>query len=75
MKHNPDDRRDNVERIQNNIDNTIKNMEIADEIIASTEDSKKKKALKSKNKRREDALEGMISEIKDEADARENKYR
>lgn len=73
MKHNPDDRRDNVERIQNNIDNTIENMEIADEIIASTEDPKKKKTLKNKNKKREDALEGMISEIKDEADARENK--
>ncbi len=75
MKHNPDDRRDNVDRIQNNIDNTIKNMEIADEIIASTEDSKKKKSLRKKNRRREDALEGMINEIKDEADARENKYK
>lgn len=73
MKPNPDDRRDNVERIQNNIDNTVKNMEIADEIIASTEDPKKKKALKNKNKRRDDALEGMISEIKDEADARKSK--
>ncbi|MEN6325506.1 MAG: small acid-soluble spore protein Tlp [Syntrophomonas sp.] len=75
MKHNPDDRRDNVDRIQNNIDNTIKNMEIADEIIASTEDPKKKKSLKNKNQRREDALDGMISEIKDEAEARENKYK
>jgi len=26
MKHNPDDRRDNVERIQFNIDHTIKNI-------------------------------------------------
>lgn len=33
MKRNPDDRSDNVERIQENIDNTIRNMELAEEII------------------------------------------
>ncbi|MDD2619834.1 MAG: small acid-soluble spore protein Tlp [Syntrophomonadaceae bacterium] len=75
MKHNPDDRRDNVDRIQNNIDHTIQNMVIADEIIATTRDPKKKKSLQNKNEKREDALDSMRNEIKDEADAKEHKYK
>lgn len=75
MKHNPDDRKDNVEKIQENIDMTIQNMEIADEMIAKTDNRKTKEELKAKNERREDALAGMRSEIKDEADARKNDYK
>lgn len=75
MKNNPDDRKDNVERIQENIDMTIHNMEIADEMIAKTDNPQTKAELKAKNERREDALEGFRREIKDEADARENGYR
>jgi small acid-soluble spore protein (thioredoxin-like protein) len=74
-KHNPDDRRDNVDKIQNNIDHTIENMGIADEMIALTDDPKKKKALKDKNERRRDALSGMRNEIKDEANDKKNNYR
>lgn len=75
MKHNPDDRRDNADRIQRNIDMTIDNMRRADEVIASTSDKKLKQDLTDKNKRREVALNGMRHEIKDEADAAENGYR
>lgn len=67
MKHNPDDRRDNVERIKNNIDNTIINMELADEMISESDDEKMKQTLKEKNDRRRDALGGMRKEIRDEA--------
>jgi len=67
MKHNPDDRRDNVDRIQKNINHTIQNMELADEMIAKTDDPKSKKDLKEKNDRRRDALNGMRAEIRDEA--------
>lgn len=68
----PDDRSDNVENIQYNIDHTIKNMELADEMIDITDDEKMKQALLAKNDRREDALRGMRAEIRDEANAREN---
>ena len=74
MKNKPDDRRDNVERIQRNIDMTIKNMELADELIEKTDDEKMKKDLDEKNKRRKRALEGMRFEIADEAAAREDDY-
>lgn len=70
MKSNPDDRSDNVEKIQKNIDFTIHNMELADEMIAKSDNSKTKEDLRAKNERRENALEGMRKEIKDEADAR-----
>ena len=67
----PDDRSDNVEKIQDHIDHTIKNMELADEMASVTEDEKMKQALLAKNDRREDALRGMRAEIRDEANARE----
>ena len=72
MKSKPDDRSDNVQRIQKNIDMTILNMEFADEMIAKTSDEKLKKALIEKNERREQALRGMRNEIADEAAHLEN---
>jgi small acid-soluble spore protein (thioredoxin-like protein) len=72
-KPNPDDRSDNVERLQKNIDTTIRNMEAADEMIAKTSDDKMKRELKEKNERREQSLGGFRKEIRDEARARDSK--
>ncbi|HEX9059680.1 MAG TPA: small acid-soluble spore protein Tlp [Clostridia bacterium] len=74
-KHNPDDRSDNVEKIQRNINYTIQNIELAEEMIAKTDDEKMKKELEAKNERRRDALNEMRKEIRDEAIDRENGYR
>lgn len=74
-KNKPDNRKNNVERIQRNIDLTIHNMELADELIAKTSDKKMKKTLTEKNERRRQALDGMRSEIRDEANAREIGYK
>ena len=71
----PDDRRDNVEHIQENINHTIENMRKADEMIEETSDDKARENLKEKNSRREEALKGMRSEIRDEAIASENGYK
>ncbi len=75
MKHKPDDRRDNVEKIQASIDHTIKNMELAEEMIVLSDDEKTKKSLKAKNERREEALEGFRDEIRDEAIDRDRGYK
>lgn len=75
MKAKPDDRRDNVERIQKNMNHTIENMRKAEEMAEETSDDAMRKDLKEKNDRREEALKGMRSEIRDEADAREKGYR
>ena len=36
MNHKPDDRRDNVDKIQYSIDKTIQNIRLADEMIEKT---------------------------------------
>lgn len=72
MKPKPDERSDNVERIQRNIDLTIHNMELAAELILRTSDPKMKEALVAKNERRQRALESMRKEIREEANHREN---
>ena len=48
-KPKPDDRRDNVDKIQYNINKTIQNIELAEEMIAKTDDEKTRKALEEKN--------------------------
>ncbi len=67
MKHNPDDRRDNVERIQRNINSTVENIRLANETLEETDNDKTKREIIEKNNRRQEALEGMRKEIKDEA--------
>lgn len=75
MRTKPDDRRDNVDRIQHNISNTIQNIELAEEMIQITDDKKMKNTLIEKNERREKAFNGMKEEIKDEAIAKKNGYK
>lgn len=74
MKHNPDDRRDNVDRIQENINNTLENMRLAEETMESADNEKMRDAIAAKNKRRREALNNMRHEIKDEAEASEKGY-
>ena len=75
MKNKPDDRRDNVDKIQNNITNTIQNFHLAEEAIERTDDEKMKNALKQKNNRREDAIDGLKEEMKDEGISKQNGYK
>lgn len=74
-KPKPDDRRDNVDKIQFNIDNTIENYNLTEKLIAKADDEEKKRELIEKNERREDALSSMRSEIKEEAAAKKNGYK
>ena len=71
----PDDRRDNVERIQFNIDNTIINYRKTEDAIKITEDKKQKSELEEKNERRDQALKSMRKEIRQEAIDRKNDYK
>lgn len=63
---NPDDRSDNVEKLQQKVQDTIENIEAAHETMkfASGEDKEK---IIAKNRRREESISGMREEIKDEA--------
>lgn len=75
MKSKPDDRRDNVKKIQENINHTIKNIELAEDMMAVTDNPKTKRDLKEKNNRREEALDGMKKEIRDEVADKNKGYK
>mgnify|MGYP000595311825 CR=1 FL=1 len=75
MRHKPDDRSDNVEKIQENINNTLENIRLAEETMEKTDNEKMRQAIKAKNERREEALNNMRHEIRDEALYQERKDR
>jgi small acid-soluble spore protein (thioredoxin-like protein) len=66
-KPNPDDRSDNVEKLQNMIENTIQNMEAAEESMALTDSDTQRRQIQEKNERRRESIDSFRSEIKDEA--------
>lgn len=71
----PDDRSDNVERLQNIIDHTIANKEEAEDYLQAHQEHMSEEQIQemqAKNERREQSLEGLREEIKDEAEARRN---
>ncbi|MFD2616029.1 small acid-soluble spore protein Tlp [Terrilactibacillus laevilacticus] len=70
VKPKPDDRSDNVERIENNIGHTLQNIDEANDYVKAHSDeisAEVKEQIKEKNQRREDSIEGLREEIKDEA--------
>lgn len=68
MAHNrpkPDDRSDNVEKLQEMIHNTIENMEEA-EATMELSNEKDRANIAAKNERRRESIDAMRAEIKDE---------
>ena len=65
-KPKPDDRSDNVEKLENMVQDTIQNMEKARETMQYSSDEEQEK-IKAKNNRREEAIQGMREEMTDEA--------
>ncbi len=66
---NPDDRSDNVEKLQRNIENTQANMREARETLRAYGDQmneKDKENMIEKNERRREAIQGFREEIQDE---------
>ncbi|WP_368775067.1 small acid-soluble spore protein Tlp [Bacillus aerius] len=70
---NPDDRSDNVEKLQDMIENTLENIDESEETMGlSTEEEKQ--MIKQKNENRRTSIDAMRSEIKDEEAARKSGY-
>lgn len=66
----PDDRSDNVARLQNAIEDTMGNLREAEDFLKAHGDAmhpEDKRDIEAKNRRREEAIEGFRAEIKDEA--------
>ncbi len=69
-KPNPDDRSDNVERLQEHIENTYENLDDAEDFLAAHDEemrSEQEEPIRAKNRRRREAIEGYRDEIEDEA--------
>ncbi len=62
---NPDDRSDNVEKLQNMIHNTIENMDRAEEAM-ETASPEQREQIAIKNEHRRESLASMRREVKDE---------
>lgn len=71
----PDDRRDNVDKIQNMIDNTIVNYRETKDLMKKVDNEKERQDLADKNMRREQSLKNMKEEIRDEAIDKKNGYK
>lgn len=69
---NPDDRSDNVEKMQEMIHDTIENMHEAEESLEFASDEQKRQ-VRAKNERRKEAIEGFREEIKDEYRAQQER--
>lgn len=71
-KSNPDNRADSVEKIQHNIDTTIKNIHCANEMTEKVSDERIRENLKAKSERRVEVLGDMWHGVKDKANAAKN---
>ncbi|MEH7777387.1 small acid-soluble spore protein Tlp [Bacillus altitudinis] len=70
---NPDDRSDNVEKLQDMIENTLENIDESEAAMGlSTEEEKQ--MIKQKNENRRTSIDAMRSEIKNEEAARKSGY-
>jgi small acid-soluble spore protein (thioredoxin-like protein) len=61
----PDDRSDNVEKLQNMVQNTIQNIHEAEASMKTASDEQKQQ-IEAKNERRRQSIESFREEIRDE---------
>ncbi|MGC4378448.1 small acid-soluble spore protein Tlp [Fictibacillus sp. Mic-4] len=62
----PDDRSNNVERLQQMVENTKENIEAANESLENTMSAEQQEQIREKNKRREESIQSFQNEIEDE---------
>jgi len=70
-KPKPDDRSDNVEKLQEMVHNTIENMEEA-EATMEFSNEKDRSQIAAKNEKRRESIDSLRQEIKDEFQAQHN---
>ncbi len=71
----PDNRKNNSEKIQRSIDNTIENRHEAKDFLAAHKGeipAKQAESIRDKNANRREAVDGFRKEIKDEAQFKRN---
>lgn len=71
-KPKPDDRSDNVEKLQSMIQDTEENIRKAEESLEFTDSEQQRQQIEAKNERRRESIDSFRSEVKDEANANQN---
>ena len=66
MSHKIVERKDNIRKIKETIENTQDNMEFAEDMIDSTSDAKHRRTLESQNERRADSIDALQDELKEQ---------
>ena len=62
----PDNRKDNVDKLREQVVNTIENLEESHETLQMDLPEEQREAIRAKNRRREHAIQGKREEIRDE---------
>ena len=75
MSHKIDERKDNIRKIKETIENTQDNIEFADDMIDSISDTGHKQALESQNERRAESISALQSELKEQIIGKEKKNK
>ena len=75
MSHKIDERKDNIRKIKETIENTKDNMEFANDMINTTTDANRKRMLESKNESRVDSIEALQDELKEQIIGKEKKNK
>ncbi|MDQ0350732.1 small acid-soluble spore protein (thioredoxin-like protein) [Alkalibacillus filiformis] len=65
QKPKPDNRRDNLKKIQENIENTLENIQEAEHSMETASEFQEEE-IRRKNARRRQSVEGMRDEVHDE---------
>ena len=70
----PDNREDNVEKLQETVQNSVQNLEEAETYLAEHAEeisAEERSQIEAKNENRRESIEGMRHEIRDEAQAQQ----
>ena len=75
MSHKIDERKDNIRKIKETIENTQENMELANDMMDSNLDSKQVRTLASQNERRAESINTLQDELKEQIIGKEKKNK
>ncbi len=75
MSHKIDERKDNIRKIKETIENTQDNMEFASEVMDATSDAVYKRAVTAQNERRAESIGELQLEIKERIEGKEKKNK
>ena len=75
MSHKIDERKDNIRKIQETIENTQDNMEFADDMIETSMDAGQRRSLESQNERRAESIDDQQDALREQIIGKEKKNK